>query len=62
MWAINRLFRDAEPGDLGDHVSVLYVSPLKALANDIRLNLEEPLAGVRQAAHRVAEPTAFRRS
>ena len=30
--------------------SVLYVSPLKALANDIRLNLEEPLAGVDEAA------------
>ena len=33
-----------------DEVAVLYVSPLKALANDIRLNLEEPLAGVRDAA------------
>ena len=32
---------------LRDEVSVLYVSPLKALANDIRLNLEEPLHGVR---------------
>ena len=32
---------------LRDEVSVLYVSPLKALANDIRLNLEEPLDGVR---------------
>ena len=54
MWAIDRLFRDAERGELGDRVSVLYVSPLKALANDIRVNLEEPLAGIRQAAHRVA--------
>jgi ATP-dependent helicase Lhr and Lhr-like helicase len=50
MWAIDRLFRDAERGALGDRVSVLYVSPLKALANDIRVNLEEPLAGIRQAA------------
>jgi len=54
MWAIDRLFRDAERGELGDRVSVLYVSPLKALANDIRVNLEEPLAGIRQMAHRVA--------
>ncbi|HVA40779.1 MAG TPA: DEAD/DEAH box helicase, partial [Candidatus Binataceae bacterium] len=54
MWAIDRLFRDAERGQLGDRVSVLYVSPLKALANDIRVNLEEPLAGIRQTAHRRA--------
>src|ERR1700691_4571491 len=51
MWAIDRLFRDAERGQLGDRVSVLYVSPLKALANDIRVNLEEPLVGIRQTAH-----------
>ncbi|MDB5107264.1 MAG: dependent helicase, Lhr family, partial [Candidatus Binatus sp.] len=46
MWAINGLVLDAERGLLEDEVSVLYVSPLKALANDIRLNLEEPLQGV----------------
>src|SRR5260221_10492804 len=50
MWAINRLFVEAEQGALRDEVSVLYVSPLKALANDIRLNLEEPLNGVREVA------------
>jgi ATP-dependent Lhr-like helicase len=50
MWSINRLVSEAESGALRDEVSVLYVSPLKALANDIRLNLEEPLAGVRQTA------------
>src|SRR5271154_4614740 len=54
MWAIDRLFRDAEHGQLGDRVSVLYISPLKALANDIRVNLEEPLVGIRQTAHRQA--------
>ena len=47
MWAINGLVLQAERGALRDEVSVLYVSPLKALANDIRLNLEEPLGGVR---------------
>ncbi|HZP46505.1 MAG TPA: DEAD/DEAH box helicase [Candidatus Binataceae bacterium] len=46
MWAIDRLVADAEKGALADEVSVLYVSPLKALANDIRLNLEEPLNGI----------------
>src|SRR5271170_3959374 len=50
MWAINRLIGEAESGALRDEVSVLYVSPLKALANDIRLNLDEPLDGVRRAA------------
>jgi ATP-dependent Lhr-like helicase len=47
MWAINGLVLDAASDQLRDEVSVLYVSPLKALANDIRLNLEEPLHGVR---------------
>jgi ATP-dependent Lhr-like helicase len=47
MWAINGLVLDAARDSLRDEVSVLYVSPLKALANDIRLNLEEPLHGVR---------------
>jgi len=47
MWAINGLVLDAAHDQLRDEVSVLYVSPLKALANDIRVNLEEPLGGVR---------------
>src|SRR5260370_8509381 len=50
MWAINGLVLEAERGHLQDEVSVLYVSPLKALANDIRLNLEEPLNGARDVS------------
>ena len=50
LWTINQLLIEAQAGALKDEVSVLYVSPLKALANDIRLNLEEPLAGVDEAA------------
>jgi ATP-dependent helicase Lhr and Lhr-like helicase len=50
MWAINRLVVQAEDGSLADEISVLYVSPLKALANDVRINLEEPLAGIRTLA------------
>ena len=34
-------------GELPDETAVVYVSPLKALSNDIRANLEEPLAGIR---------------
>src|SRR5205085_11582475 len=39
--------RGLEPGGLADETVVVYVSPLKALSNDIRLNLEAPLAGIR---------------
>src|SRR5207253_9582357 len=39
--------RGLEPGGLPDETAVVYVSPLKALSNDIRLNLEAPLAGIR---------------
>ena len=35
-------------GGLPDETAVVYVSPLKALSNDIRLNLEAPLAGIRE--------------
>ena len=37
-------------GELADEVRILYISPLKALSNDIRRNLEEPLAEIRQLA------------
>ncbi|MBS0448265.1 MAG: DEAD/DEAH box helicase [Proteobacteria bacterium] len=37
----------AEPDGLPDETAVVYVSPLKALSNDIRANLEAPLAGIR---------------
>src|SRR6266704_6572205 len=50
MWAIDRLVVEAARGELPNEIAVLYVSPLKALANDIRINLEEPLAGVRGVA------------
>lgn len=46
--AIDELVRDAEAGRLTDEVRILYVSPLKALSNDIRRNLEEPLDGIQQ--------------
>jgi ATP-dependent helicase Lhr and Lhr-like helicase len=40
---IDRLVRKALAGELLDRVEVLYVSPLKALGNDIQKNLEFPL-------------------
>src|ERR1700742_4575107 len=43
--AIDALVRQGleAPGGLPDECAVVYVSPLKALSNDIRLNLEAPL-------------------
>jgi ATP-dependent Lhr-like helicase len=43
---IDRLVRKALAGDLRDYVQVLYVSPLKALGNDIQKNLEVPLGEI----------------
>jgi ATP-dependent helicase Lhr and Lhr-like helicase len=46
--AIDDLVWQALAGDLRDEIQVVYVSPLKALSNDIQKNLEEPLAGIRE--------------
>ena len=43
---IDRLVRKALEGGLHDRVEVLYVSPLKALGNDIQKNLEVPLSEI----------------
>ncbi|TAM59677.1 MAG: DEAD/DEAH box helicase [Rhodanobacter sp.] len=47
--AIDALVREgmAHGGMLADTTSVVYVSPLKALSNDIHINLEAPLEGIR---------------
>ena len=47
--AIDALVRQGLAGGLKDETQIVYVSPLKALSNDIRLNLEAPLAGIREA-------------
>ena len=39
---IDRLVRKALSGDLTDRTEILYISPLKALGNDIQKNLEGP--------------------
>ncbi|WP_226468521.1 DEAD/DEAH box helicase [Luteimonas panaciterrae] len=41
---------------LPDQTVVVYVSPLKALSNDIRINLEAPLAGIRSELERMGLP------
>ncbi len=47
---IDRLVRKALAGDLQDRTEVLYISPLKALGNDIQKNLEIPLGEILQMA------------
>src|SRR6202158_5291968 len=47
---IDGLVRKALSGELTDRTEVLYVSPLKALGNDIQKNLEVPLGEILQLA------------
>jgi len=46
--AIDQLLRQGLESPLPDETRILYISPLKALSNDIRKNLEEPLSGIRE--------------
>lgn len=48
-------------GQLPDQTQVVYVSPLKALSNDIQINLQAPLAGINEAlVEQGSEPLAIR--
>jgi ATP-dependent Lhr-like helicase len=47
---IDRLVRQGIRGELIDSTAVVYISPLKALGNDIQKNLEAPLAEITQLA------------
>ncbi len=47
--AIDGLVRQGLAGTLTDATQIVYVSPLKALSNDIQKNLEAPIAGIRAA-------------
>ena len=53
LWALDMLATEKPPADPRHRCRVLYVSPLKALAVDVQRNLRAPLAGIRQAAHRL---------
>ncbi len=57
LWSINGLVEASAGGALADATTVVYISPLKALGNDIQKNLNEPLAGIRALA--AAEGTAL---
>jgi len=55
---VDQLFRKAIEGVLDDRAQILYVSPLKALSNDVRRNLDEPLAQLAAAALAAGLPAA----
>src|SRR5215510_8707116 len=46
LTCIDALVRKAISGGLSDRTEILYISPLKALGNDIQKNLEGPLAEI----------------
>ena len=46
--AIDALLYESHEGGLADETRVVYVSPLKALSNDVHRNLALPLAGIRE--------------
>lgn len=52
MTALSMLIEKAEKRELQDEVYVVYVSPLKALNNDIRKNLQEPLREIYEIAEK----------
>lgn len=55
--ALDQLVRQSlAEGGLADETAVLYVSPLKALSNDIHVNLEQPLLGISAELERLGQP------
>ncbi len=46
--AIDQLVKEGLEGPLPDETRIVYVSPLKALSNDIQRNLDAPLQGIRE--------------
>lgn len=53
LWGINHVLEQSLREDLSTGVRILYISPLKALNNDIHRNLEEPLDGILHQATRM---------
>ena len=55
---LDELVRQARNDSLPDETRVVYVSPLKALSNDVHKNLELPLAQIRELAAKHGIPLA----
>mgnify|MGYP001952865810 CR=1 FL=1 len=63
--AIDGLYEEMEKGEASSHsgVKILYISPLKALNNDIHRNLELPLGGIREYSAKLGlEPPEITRA
>ena len=56
MTCLDGLVRQSLDGGLPDRTQVVYVSPLKALSNDIRRNLQDPLEGISALAEERGTP------
>src|SRR5919197_2368100 len=56
LWSLDRLLRAAGAGGLEERTDVVYVSPLKALGNDVQRNLARPLAEMRAMAEEAGAP------
>ena len=54
LWELNALFTEGLQAPLANSVHLLYVSPLKALNNDVQRNLETPLAQLKARFERDA--------
>src|SRR2546430_5944876 len=54
--AVDALVRQGLDGTLTDGTQVVYVSPLKALSNDVQKNLAEPLAEIRPTLEALSPP------
>src|SRR5205085_3749506 len=54
--AIDGLVRQGLAGELKDETQIVYVSPLKALSNDIQRNLQAPLAGIGECLRELGLP------
>ncbi len=50
LTCIDQLFRDGLACDIPDQTRVLYISPLKALSNDVQRNLQQPLEEIQKLA------------
>lgn len=54
--AIDQLLKTGLAQGLKDETTVLYLSPLKALSNDVQKNLQQPLQGIREQLLKLGLP------
>ena len=57
---LNELISLSDAGKLEDRIYCLYISPLRALSNDIEKNLDQPLQEIKKAAEKLKKVIDFR--